>query len=89
MRNYGEIFLSASIPKVGRGYYYKTANPYLIQLAVRRLVIAVIHRYKIVWGGHPAITPMMWAICKDIKVDYSKQVILYQSRFFRKCFRRE
>ena len=42
----------------------------------------MIRQYKIVWGGHPAITPMIWAICEDLGVDYSQSVILYQSKFF-------
>lgn len=76
------IFLSASIPVVGRGSYYETADPFLIQCAVRELVIAIVRRQKIVWGGHPAITPMIWSICEDLGVDYACSVILYQSRFF-------
>jgi len=45
------IFLSASVPLVGRGTYHETADPFLIQCAVRELVIAVIRQHKIVWGG--------------------------------------
>lgn len=76
------VFLSASVPVVGRGAYHETANPFLIQCAVRELVIAVIRDHKIVWGGHPAITPMIWSICEDLGVDYAESVILYQSTFF-------
>lgn len=76
------IFLSASIPVIGRGQYYETADPFLIQCAVRELTIATVRRHKIVWGGHPAITPMIWSICEDLGVDYTNSVILYQSRFF-------
>ena len=78
----GTICLSASIPVVGRGSYYETADPFLIQCAVRELAIATLRRHKIVWGGHPAITPMIWSICEDLGVDYASSVILYQSRFF-------
>lgn len=80
------IFLSASVPIVGRGDYHKTANPFLIQCAVRELVIAVIRHCKIVWGGHPSITPMIWRICEDLNVNYSKNVVLYQSRYFEDRF---
>ncbi|MGR5096951.1 hypothetical protein ACPV5O_26745 [Vibrio maritimus] len=66
----------------GRGHYYETADPFLIQGAVRELVIASVRRYKIVWGGHPAITPMIWSICEDLGANYSDSVVLYQSRFF-------
>ncbi len=83
------IFLSASVPLVGRGTYHETANPFLIQCAVRELVIAVIRQHKIVWGGHPAITPMIWAICEDLGVDYAKSVVLYQSMFFADSFPEE
>lgn len=82
------IFLSASVPVIGRGHYYETADPFLIQLAVRELIIstAAINNLQIIWGGHPAITPMIWRICKDLKINYSKYFILYQSRFFEEQF---
>lgn len=76
------IFLSASVPLINRGSFHETANPFLIQCAVRELVIAVIRQHKIVWGGHPAITPMIWSICEDMGVDYSEAVVLYQSKYF-------
>lgn len=76
------VFLSASVPVMGRGEYYETADPFLIQCAVRELAIAVVRKMKIVWGGHPAITPMIWSICEDLGVDYTSSVVLYQSRFF-------
>lgn len=84
-----EIFFSASMPKVGRGAYHETANPFLIQSAVREFVIAVIRQYKIVLGGHPTITPMIWNICKDLNVDYRSHVTLYQSRYFEGNFPEE
>ena len=84
-----EIFLSASIPKKNRGHYYDSASPFLIQCAVRELIISVIKDYRIVWGGHPAITPMIWTICQDLGIDYSSSVLLYQSRYFEKFFPEE
>lgn len=83
------VFLSASVPLVGRGNYHESADPFLIQCAVRELVIAVIRTRRIVWGGHPAITPMIWAICKDLGRSYEESVILYQSRFFEDKFPEE
>jgi hypothetical protein len=76
------IFLSASVPVPERGNYFETADPFLIQFAVRELVIACLGRRHIVWGGHPAITPMIQAACKDLGVDFSNAVTLYQSKFF-------
>lgn len=78
----GAIFLSASVPTTNRGTYHETANPFLIQCAVRELLLTVIRQHKIIWGGHPAITPMLWSICEDLGVDYAQAVVLYQSKFF-------
>lgn len=83
------IFLSASVPVLGRGTYHETANPFLIQCAVRELIMAVIRNHKVVWGGHPAITPMIWSICEDLGVDYSQVVVLYQSEIFAAIFPEE
>ena len=83
------IFLSASVPIAGRGSYHETANPFLIQSAVRELVISVICTHRIVWGGHPSITPMIWSICEDLDVSYANSVVLYQSRFFKDRFPEE
>jgi hypothetical protein len=80
------VFLSASVPVVGRGTFHETADPFLIQTAVRELVTSVIGHLRIVWGGHPAITPMVWAICEDLGVKYADAVVLYQSRFFEAQF---
>jgi hypothetical protein len=83
------IFLSASIPVVGRGNYYENADPFLIQSAVRELVTLVLGRRLLVWGGHPAITPMVWAVCEDLGVNYANAVVMYQSTFFNDIFPEE
>lgn len=83
------IFLSASVPLIGRGHYHENSNPFLIQCAVRELVLAVVRTHRIVWGGHPSITPMLWTICQDLGVDYSERVVLYQSAFFEDRFPEE
>lgn len=80
------IFLSASIPARGRGEYHLTADPYLIQYAVRELVITVLGRKRLVWGGHPAITPMILVACEDLGVNYTQSVTLYQTRHFQNIF---
>jgi hypothetical protein len=78
----GEIFLSASIPVKGRGDYYLTADPILIQSAVRAFAEIVLGRRRIVWGGHPTITPMLMEACSHLGVSYGDYVTLYQSEFF-------
>lgn len=80
------VFLSASVPQPGRGDFHKTADPFLIQCAVRELLIAILGRRLLVWGGHPAITPMVWAACQELGVAYTSTVALYQSRFFESAF---
>lgn len=82
------IFLSASIPKPGREYY-GSANPLLIQAAVRALAVLLLGRRHIVWGGHPSITPMIVAACDGLGVEYQSVVTLYQSRAFQKDFPKE
>ncbi|MFC3677766.1 SLOG domain-containing protein [Ferrovibrio xuzhouensis] len=76
------VFLSASIPVPGRKHFFETANPFLIQASVREFVWTVLGRRKLIWGGHPSITPMIWAVCADLGLDYAKTVKLYQSRYF-------
>lgn len=76
------VFLSASVPRPGRGNFHETADPFLIQFAVRELLTVALGRRRIVWGGHPAITPMVWAVCADLGVDYARAVALFQSRYF-------
>lgn len=83
------VFLSASVPMPGRSDYADSADPFLIQCAVRELVLAVVRDWQIVWGGHPAITPMIWTICQDLGVSYAERVVLYQSRFFQDQFPEE
>jgi hypothetical protein len=83
------IFLSASVPVTGRGSFHETADPFLIQTAVREFVSVTLGRRLIVWGGHPAITPMVWAVCEDLGVGYANAVVLYQSRFFHSFFPEE
>jgi hypothetical protein len=83
------IFLSASVPVPGRDNYYENSDPFLIQTAVREFVTAVLGRRLIIWGGHPAITPMVWAVCEDLGVSFAKSVVLYQSKFFSELFPEE
>ncbi|WP_153066498.1 MULTISPECIES: hypothetical protein [Xanthomonas] len=83
------IFLSASVPKVGRGNFYEDSDPFLIQVAVRELVTSIIRYHTLIWGGHPSVTPMIWSVCQDLGVNYSESVRLYQSIFFEDDFPKE
>ncbi|CAN7776170.1 hypothetical protein LJR296_007691 [Cupriavidus necator] len=78
----GAIFLSASIPTPGRAPFDQDIEPMAIQAAVSALASVVIGRRILVWGGHPAITPMLWASARDMGISYGNAVHLFQSAFW-------
>lgn len=79
----GSIFLSASVPDPRRApEYAESADSVAISAAVAALVHVTLGRRVLVWGGHPAITPMVWAVAEALGVDYGGWVKLYQSRYF-------
>ena len=81
------IFLSAGVPDPKRGpEYAATADTVAIQAAVSALVYVTLGRRLLVWGGQPAITPMIWVVAADMGIDYAGWVRLYQSRHFRDEF---
>jgi hypothetical protein len=81
------IFLSASVPDERRApEYAATSDSIAITAAVAALVHVVLGRRLLVWGGHPAITPMIWTVAEDFRVDYGSWVRLYQSFYFRDEF---
>lgn len=75
------IFLSAGVPEPSDAKY-GDADPLRILAAVRALCLVTLRTQKIVWGGHPAITPMIWAACVNLEVNPLEAVHLYQSLFF-------
>jgi len=84
------IFLSASVPDPKRApQFAETADPVAITAAVTALVYVTLGRRMLVWGGHPAITPMIWVAAESMDVDYATWVKLYQSRFFEDDFPEE
>ena len=81
------IFLSAGVPDPKRGpQYAATADTVAITSAVSALVHVTLGRRLLVWGGQPAITPMIWVVAQEIGVDYGRWVRLYQSRHFKDEF---
>lgn len=85
-----KIFLSASIPSPLRnGKYYGTADFIAIRESVRALAMVVIPKTILVWGGHPAITPIISNVLKAMNSDIQKHVLVYQSRFFEEKFPKE
>ena len=57
------IFLSASIPLPERHLkYYETADIIAIRDAVIALASIALPQHRIIWGGHPSITPLIYYV---------------------------
>lgn len=81
------VFLSASIPLPDRdARYWQTADVIAIRDSVRALISVVVPTGQIVFGGHPAITPLIRLLVRGMVVDVRPHVILYLSRFFEQKF---
>jgi len=81
------IFLSASIPLPDRDpRYSETADVIAIRDSVRALVSVVVPDGQIVFGGHPAITPLIRLLVRRMTPNVRQHVILYQSRIFERQF---
>ncbi|HBX18952.1 MAG TPA: hypothetical protein DEF88_00705 [Porphyromonadaceae bacterium] len=81
------IFLSASIPLPERDpQYYSTADIIAIRDAVIALATVVLPKHRLIWGGHPSITPLIYYVLNKIDVNIQEHVILYQTGFFEKKF---
>lgn len=78
----GAVFLSASVPQPGRRGF-ESFDPVLVNSAVHAFVEVVLGRRLLVWGGQPAITPIIWEAARRLGVSYKRSVLLYQSAFFR------
>jgi hypothetical protein len=81
------IFLSASIPLPERDEkYIGTADIIAIRDAVIALTTVVLPHHKLIWGGHPSITPLIYYVMERLNLNIQEHVTLYQSRFFEKYF---
>lgn len=81
------IFLSASVPLPNRNAkYFDTADVVAIRDSVRALASTVIPKTHLVWGGHPAITPLIRYVLDRMNAPLRRHVTLYQSNFFRSFF---
>lgn len=77
------VFLSASVPLPDRHpRFMATADVVAIREAVKALVAEVIPHGLIVFGGHPAITPLMALLLRGMGTEAAHRIILYQSAFF-------
>ncbi len=77
------VFLSASVPRPDRDpVYFASADLVAIRDAVRALTAAVVPKTVLVFGGHPAITPLVRLVARDMDVAVRDRVVLYQSLKF-------
>ncbi len=80
-------FLSGSVPLPERDKkYYDTADVIAIRDAVIGLATAVLPHCRIVWGGHPSITPLMYYVMEKLRLNIQDHLIIYQSKFFEKYY---
>ena len=81
------IFLSASIPLPERDpKYFETADIIAIRDAIIALTTVVIPKHKIIWGGHPSITPLIYYVMLKLGINIQEHVKLYQSLWFEDQF---
>ena len=64
------IFLSASIPLPERHpKYYETADIIAIRDAVIALSSIALTEHRIIWGGHPSITPLIYYVIEKMLIN--------------------
>jgi hypothetical protein len=82
------VFLSASVPLPSSNpTYFETANIIAIRDAVRALTIVVSEKnIKLVFGGHPAISPMIRLQIAQTGNRVGDHVVMFQSSFFKRQF---
>jgi len=82
------VFLSASVPLPSRNpIYFDTADVIAIRDAVRALTMVVVEqRAQLVFGGHPAITPMIRLQIAQTGAPVGDRVVMFQSRYFERSF---
>ncbi len=86
-----KIFLSASVPLPSRDpVYFDTADVICIRDAIRALTMVVIEQQlQLVFGGHPAITPMIRLQIAQSSIPVGERFAMFQSRYFKHDFARD
>jgi hypothetical protein len=88
MTGTSRIFLSASVPLPTRNeVYFRTADVIAIRDAIRALVIVIAQeRCELVFGGHPAILPMIRLQLAQLGLPVGRFVSVFVSSFFKSDF---
>ena len=76
------IFLSAGVPTSDRpAKYYDTADVIAIRDSVIALASTVLanNEFHLIWGGQPAITPLIALVLERYELKMTNRVTLYQS----------
>lgn len=81
------IFLSAGIPSQtpipGREFFGKGNIPAIREAVMAFTKVCMDYKIPICFGGHPAISPLVYEIAKDYGDQFSKNVLIYQSEWFK------
>ena len=81
------IFLSASVPTPTRNrQFMDSVDRIAIRDAIRALVTVIGPATKLVFGGHPAITPMIRRQLHDKGADVRDRFTVFQSAYFEREF---
>jgi len=81
------IFLSASIPLAERDpKYIESADVIAIRDSVIALATTILPHYRLIWGGHPSITPLIYYVLQKMNFNIQNHVRLYQSKLFEDYF---
>jgi hypothetical protein len=83
------VFLSASVPLPPphrHEKYFATSDAIAIRDSIRALVSVVLPEGILVFGGHPAITPMIRLLTLEKAVSLKSHIFLFQSRLFENEF---
>jgi len=77
-----KIFLSASIPYQDEPFYNST-DVIAVRDSIKALATVIIPKTQLIWGGHPAITPLIKEVYeKTNSPNIKDHVTIYQSRWF-------
>jgi hypothetical protein len=80
--------MSASIPSEERNpIYFASADVVAIREAVQNLAVTVLTEGTLVFGGHPAISPLILMVAQ--RLDAVRRVRIYQSKYFSSVVPRE
>ena len=81
------IFLSASIPLPSRHERYAdTADVLAIRDSITALASLLSRPYRLVWGGHPSITPIINFVIQRLGLPIQSRMTIYQSLYFQDKF---